>query len=244
MRFTTSLCMMFLVCLASCQQRTPPSGTETPAPPVPPAAEKDSPSAAADKAAAEKAAADKAAAEKAAERNQAIWKLCRKILSEDKLNLNDSVGSMQSSSSEGQSWTMYHDSVNTPAEADQIVRTVHRELWQLVEQQGWGRPFAPTPTGELIHRFELQYKWASRTRLSPCLYCQMKSHGWARRRKRAECRSKRACRARKNSRTHRWPRDSFPAAHSAFRQHGGVPAGQVILLFGVKQRRSSKLNES
>ena len=149
---------MFLVGLASCQQRTPPPGAETPAPSVPPAAGKDSPADAADKAAAEKAAADKAAAEKEAERDQAIWKLCRKVLYEDKLNLNGSVGSVQSSSAQGHSWSMYHDSVNKPAEADQIVRTIHRELWRFVEQQGWDvQGLRQLPAEELIYRFDLRY---------------------------------------------------------------------------------------
>src|SRR5262249_38987543 len=58
-RFTTSLCVMFLVGLASCQQRTPPPGAETSAPSGPPAAGKDSPADAADKAAADKASAAK-----------------------------------------------------------------------------------------------------------------------------------------------------------------------------------------
>ena len=147
MRFTTSLCMMFLVCLASCQQRTTPDA-EAPAPSVPTAAGKYSSS----------SAAERTTAEKAEERNQAISKLCRKLINDDKLHLTGTVGSTLSSTAEGDSWSLYQDSQLKPAEADQVVRTVHRELWRFVEQQGWDvQGPRQLPADERIYRFDLRY---------------------------------------------------------------------------------------
>src|SRR4051812_30969746 len=117
MRFSTSLCMMFSVCLASCQQSTAPSGSGDSGPTAPTAvgaAGKDSSSAAADRAAAAKAAAGKAAAAKDEERNQALWTVGKKLLDDETLKLTGTIGSTLSSTAAGDSWSMYKDSLHKP----------------------------------------------------------------------------------------------------------------------------------